>query len=81
MENEIFRAFEKENPGIKVKTVYAPYDKFNDKFLTMSAGGDQPDLVWIQPAAFGQFVAKGLLMDLTDRVEKEINKDEFCRTF
>ncbi|BDG34299.1 MULTISPECIES: ABC transporter substrate-binding protein [Anoxybacillaceae] len=77
LENEIFRAFEKENPGIKVKTVYAPYDKFNDKFLTMSAGGDQPDLVWIQPAAFGQFVAKGLLMDLTDRVEKEINKDEF----
>lgn len=74
LEGEIFKAFEKENPGVKVKQVYAPYDKFNDKFLTMSAGGDQPDLVWIQPSAFGQFVSKGVLMDLSD---KEINEDEF----
>ena len=74
MENEIFKEFEKENKGIKVKMVYAPYDKFNDKFLTMSAWGDQPDLVWIQPAAFGQFVGKNILMDLSD---KEINKDEY----
>lgn len=74
LENEIFQEFEKENPGVKVKMVYAPYDKFNDKFLTMSAGGDQPDLVWIQPAAFGQFVGKGVLMDLS---EKDIKKDEY----
>ncbi|PLT28800.1 ABC transporter substrate-binding protein [Peribacillus deserti] len=74
LEGEIFKAFEKENPGIKVKQVYAPYDKFNDKFLTMSAGGDQPDLVWIQPAAFGQFVGKNVLMDLSD---KKIDKDAY----
>ncbi|WP_182103658.1 ABC transporter substrate-binding protein [Niallia taxi] len=64
LEGDIFKEFEKENPGIKVKQVYAPYDKFNDKFLTMSAGG-QPDLVWLQPSAFGQFVSKGVLMDLS----------------
>ncbi|MEC0261467.1 sugar ABC transporter substrate-binding protein [Bacillus subtilis] len=74
LENEIFKAFEKENPGVNVEMVYAPYDKFNDKFLTMSAGGDQPDLVWIQPSAFGQLVSKNVLMDLSD---KEINKDEY----
>ncbi|MEY8820779.1 sugar ABC transporter substrate-binding protein [Bacillus subtilis] len=74
LENEIFKAFEKENPGVNIEMVYAPYDKFNDKFLTMSAGGDQPDLVWIQPSAFGQLVSKNVLMDLSD---KEINKDEY----
>ncbi|MDN4526671.1 ABC transporter substrate-binding protein [Fictibacillus fluitans] len=74
LEGKIFRAFEKENPGIKVKQVFAPYDKFNDKFLTMSAGGDQPDLVWIQPSAFGQFVSKGVLMDLSD---KKIDKGAY----
>lgn len=74
LEGEIFKEFEKENPGIKVKPVFAPYDKYNDKFLTMSAGGDQPDLVWLQPAAMGQFVSKGILADLSD---KKINKDEY----
>lgn len=74
LEGEIFKEFEKENPGIKVKPVFAPYDKYNDKFLTMSAGGDQPDLVWIQPSAFGQFVEKGVLADLSD---EKINKDEY----
>ncbi|MGM0924022.1 MAG: ABC transporter substrate-binding protein [Bacillota bacterium] len=74
LEGQIFKEFEKENPGIKVKPVFAPYDKYNDKFLTMSAGGDQPDLVWLQPSAFGQFVSKGVLADLSD---KKINKDEY----
>ncbi|MDQ0973378.1 multiple sugar transport system substrate-binding protein [Neobacillus niacini] len=74
LEGDIFKEFEKENPGIKVKPVYAPYDKYNDKFLTMSAGGDQPDLVWLQPNAVGQFVSKGVLVDLSD---KKINKDEY----
>ncbi|MFB3161933.1 sugar ABC transporter substrate-binding protein [Neobacillus sp. 179-J 1A1 HS] len=74
LEGEIFKAFEKENPGIKVKAVYAPYDKYNEKFLTMSAGGDQPDLAWLQPNAMGQFVSKGVLLDLSD---KKINKDEY----
>ncbi|MBM7655677.1 ABC transporter substrate-binding protein [Neobacillus cucumis] len=74
LEGQIFKEFEKENPGIKVDPVFAPYDKYNDKFLTMSAGGDQPDLVWLQPSAMGQFVSKGVLMDLSD---KKINKDEY----
>lgn len=74
LESKIFEEFEKENPGIKVKPVFAPYDKYNDKFLTMSAGGDQPDLVWLQPSAMGQFVSKGILMDLSD---KQMNEDEY----
>ncbi|WP_322552638.1 sugar ABC transporter substrate-binding protein (plasmid) [Priestia megaterium] len=73
-EREIFDQFEKDNPGIRVEMIYAPYDKFNDKFLTMSAGGDQPDLTWIQPSAFGQFVSKGVLMDLSN---KKVEKDKF----
>lgn len=76
LEQTILKEFEKENPGVKVKTVYAPYDKFNEKFLTMTSGGDQPDLTWIQPSAFGEFVDKGVLVDLSDRVKAEINKDE-----
>ena len=44
-EEEIYKEFEKEHENIKVDLIYVPWDDQSDKFVTMSAGGDQPDLL------------------------------------
>lgn len=75
-EQEVFDAFTKEHPNIKIEQVSATYDEYNERVLTMAAGGGLPDLVWIQPAAFGTLVKNDLLMDLTEQVN-ELDKEEF----
>jgi multiple sugar transport system substrate-binding protein len=41
----IVPAFEKANPGIKIKYVDIPYDSMLQKLTTSAAGGELPDLV------------------------------------
>lgn len=74
-EQEIFDAFTEENPHITVEQVSATYEEYNERVLTMAAGGNLPDLIWTQPAGFATFVDNGLLMDLTDQVN-ELDLDE-----
>lgn len=69
-EQEILDAFTKENPHITIKQVSATYDEYNERVLTMAAGGNLPDLIWTQPAGYATFVENGLLMDLSDQVDK-----------
>ncbi|MGM7721665.1 sugar ABC transporter substrate-binding protein [uncultured Metabacillus sp.] len=77
-EEEIYAKFEEENPNINVELIHAPYDQVMDKFVTMSAGGDQPDLVWLQSAYLPGFAEQGLLMKLDDLIEKAgINKEDW----
>ncbi|MER2041757.1 ABC transporter substrate-binding protein [Desemzia incerta] len=69
-EQEILDAFTEENPHITIKQVSATYDEYNERVLTMAAGGNLPDLIWTQPAGYATFVENGLLMDLSDQVDK-----------
>lgn len=75
-EQEIFDSFTEKNPNIKIEQVSATYDEYNERVLTMAAGGNLADLVWIQPASFGTLAENGILMDLTDNLE-DIEVDEF----
>lgn len=45
LENEVIPAFEKANPGIKVKAVTIPYNDMHQKLITGVAGGELPDVV------------------------------------
>lgn len=45
LETEVIPAFEKANPGIKVKDVAVPYNDMHQKLVTGVAGGELPDLV------------------------------------
>lgn len=74
-EQEMFDSFTEKHPNIKVEQVSATYDEYNERVLTMAAGGNLPDLVWVQPAGFAEMVDNGLLMDLTDQVN-ELDLDE-----
>lgn len=76
-EQEIFDAFTEQNPHIKVEQVSATYGEYNERVLTMAAGGNLPDLVWIQPSSFGTMTDNGILMDLSNKIEEEIDVDEY----
>lgn len=77
-EREMYDEFEKDHPNIKVELIYVPWENQPEKFLAMSAGNDQPDLVWIQPRHFASYVEKGLLMPVGELIEKDgLNKDDW----
>lgn len=76
LEQEIFQVFEEQNPGVKIEVVTSPYNEYNQKIMTMAAGNEAPDLIWLQPAAFAEFVNNGLIVDLTDKMS-ELDTDEF----
>jgi len=75
-EQEVFDAYTEENPNVTIEQVSATYDEYNERVLTMASGGNLPDLIWLQPGSFATLVENDILMDLTSRVEEEINIDE-----
>lgn len=77
-DRQIIEAFEKENPDIQVELVVAPYDNIMQKFVTMSAGNNQPDLIWVQDSYLADFAEKGLLRELDGDLEKAgLSKEEW----
>ncbi|RNB86988.1 sugar ABC transporter substrate-binding protein [Brevibacillus fluminis] len=73
---EIIAKFEAAHTNIKIKTETAPYDDFYKKLTTQIATGTAPD-VWQSDGTkvFG-YAERGALRDITDFVNKEINKDD-----
>lgn len=76
-EQEIFDTFTEQYPHIKIEQVSATYGEYNERVLTMAAGGNLPDLVWVQPAAFGTMAENQILMDLSENVSEDINVDDY----
>lgn len=66
--------------GAKVTNVFQPYDQINSKLnLAVQAGGDVPDLSYVDTQSTAFFAKNGDLIDLTDYVQKapwfnDINK-------
>ena len=61
-------AFEKANPGIKVKYVDIPYDDMLKKLTTSAAGDELPDLVRADLGWVPQFANLGVLVPLSDKM-------------
>jgi multiple sugar transport system substrate-binding protein len=62
-------AFEKANPGIKVKYVDIPYDDLLQKLTTSAAGDALPDLVRADLGWVPQFADLGVLVPLSDAMD------------
>lgn len=63
--NVIIPAFEKANPGIKVKSVIYPYSDLLNKFITTSAAGDPPDVMRSDIGWIAQLAQQGLIQNVT----------------
>jgi multiple sugar transport system substrate-binding protein len=59
-------AFEKANPGIKVKYTDIAYDSLLQKLTTSAAGGQLPDVVRADLGWVPQFAQNGVLVPLSD---------------
>ncbi len=68
--------FMKENPNIKVE--YTPVaGDYRAKLLTMMAGNAAPDVFFIAADYYRDFQERGVLLDITDRFNKEMNISDF----
>ena len=60
--------FEAANEGVTVEIVSLPWGQAFEKFATMVAGGDEPDLVEMPDRWLALYAGAGKLMDLEDRI-------------
>lgn len=77
IKNQIIPMFEKENPNIKIKLEYQPWNQFFTKLKTQIAANEAPDF-WVSDGVYVmEFAARGALKDLTEWVGRDLNPDEF----
>lgn len=76
--NKIVALFEKQNPGIKVNVVLTPWDSVEQKTATAIAAGTLPDLAQLNQTGAADYGAKGILLNLDDRMKNWPRKNEIC---
>ncbi|WP_078381809.1 ABC transporter substrate-binding protein [Sutcliffiella halmapala] len=69
--NAVIKAFEEQNPEIKIKAVYTANqgEGQNEKLLTAISGGNPPDVAYFDRFEIGAWAAQGSLLNLTDLAE------------
>jgi multiple sugar transport system substrate-binding protein len=66
---KLFRAFEKENPGVKVKSVDIASDDYDTKLTTMLSSGDTTDILTMKNLlSYSNYALRDQLVDLTDHI-------------
>lgn len=63
---EIVKAFEAENPEIRINLIFVPWNDYFLKLSTMFSGGTPPDAFEINYENFVEYAADGLLMPLDE---------------
>ncbi|NUW38362.1 sugar ABC transporter substrate-binding protein [Nonomuraea sp. SMC257] len=58
---KVMAAFEKANPSIDVKIELLPYDQYWTKLTADAVAGTAPDVFWMSPTQFPEYVTKGVL--------------------
>ncbi len=65
--------FKKDNPGIDVKLERLPSgDPYTEKILTEIAGGNPPDVMFVNAEQFINYAAKGILLPLNSYVGRDM---------
>ena len=74
---EVIKAFEAQNPGIKVKGENTEFSAYWDKMATQIAGGDTPDVLAMSGSYPSEYSSRGVLLDL-EKVKDEIDTAKFA---
>ncbi len=76
--DEVARAFEAQNPDIKVNMEYVSYDNLHDKIVTgMAAKPPAYDAVMVDVIWPDEFIKAGYLLDVSNRVTPEMKSGIF----
>jgi multiple sugar transport system substrate-binding protein len=70
VEDDIIKAFEAQNPSIKITPVVSGYSDYHTKLLTLIAGGAAPDVMRVDSYFFGDFLKAGALREISDLIKK-----------
>lgn len=74
---ELIAKFQEKHPNIKVKTESSPYNQFFQKLDTQIAAESAPD-VWLSDGVLvPKYAERGVLMDLTERIQQDLKGDEY----
>lgn len=72
---ELFRDFERENPGIHVRAQQIPWSAAHEKLLTGFVGGSMPDVSQLGNTWVAEFSALGALEPLDPWIERSTEVD------
>src|SRR5690554_4181943 len=65
---EIARAFEAKNPGIKVEIEVIPWGQYWTNLETAATGRNLPDVFWLNASNFELYASNGMLMPIDERI-------------
>jgi len=68
---KVVEKFHEKYPNIEVELLMSPELGYTDKLLTMMAGGEAPDLMWLGDLIIPFFVQKNNLIALDDLVKED----------
>ena len=75
MYRRVVGEFEARHPHVSVQILEIPADYYS-KVLVMIAGRNAPDLMWMGQS-FAEFAARGVFMDMSARLEAEVDLGEY----
>src|SRR6266542_259846 len=70
--------------NVEVKTDVVPQGEYIEKLLVRIAGGDPPDVMEVNDRMSSDFIMRGALLELTDRIKrdgKEVDLDDIFPAF
>lgn len=71
---DLIASFEEEHPNIDVQLDSYPFTEYHQKVSTAFAGGDAPDVFWMDVRT-ASFAEQGALLPLDDRITEETRND------
>ncbi|MNZ38324.1 putative ABC transporter substrate-binding protein YesO [compost metagenome] len=74
---ELINKFQQSHPNITIKTESSPYNQFFQKLDTEIAAESAPDLWLSDGVLVPKYAERGVLKDLTELIEKDLNKDDY----
>ena len=73
---EMVERFNEKQNGIKVEPLHTPQG-YEEKLVTLIAGGVTPDVVLVEEEPYITFARAGAFLDLTDRFERDLDPREY----
>lgn len=73
----VIAAFEAENPGVTIENIPIPFDQVRQQLITMSAGGNPPDIMLLNGAWPFELGGMGALLDLNTVAPPEYLADNW----
>jgi multiple sugar transport system substrate-binding protein len=73
--DNMIKAFQTANPGVKVNVQSAPFADYFTKLQTLIAGGQAPDVFELNYENFPTYASKGTLLDLTPLISADKSFD------